>query len=411
MYDSDSTSGPVEEIEERVRLQGQLVIDGFTKLMTKYDHRAFVRPDQAAIQEVTSTLSIDERNPNEALLDRLISYLLPLLARQLSTVPQLLDPKGLRKEPRARLQLIDQFQPELDHTMSQIASIMAFVSPQPLHSSDRADDQHLKRFKSFRTNDLNDNVSEIRNQVSSICRSACVHLEQLDLSLVSIFMDDSYPAVYQDLIAGTLDYIDFTIKCLDKSELNAAEKHWEGWIHQINFELDRSIVSVVSSTALYHLHNEDTRFGRELVIHLTELVIPIIKLSRLFFNKLSRRGMNSKPLASSTGMNSQQIRCLSESAHAVWMTIAELLNLLDKANKAPEADPVYTWGITQEIKNLASQFEAPLLIAVLYLVPLIPERDPDHNYYRDWFATWNTQMVLATNRFLHVARSTDRIPS
>ncbi|KAI9603587.1 hypothetical protein KEM48_000887 [Puccinia striiformis f. sp. tritici PST-130] len=102
--------------------------------------------------------------------------------------------------------------------------------------------------------------------------------------------------------------------------------------------------------------------------------------------------MNSKPLASSTGMNSQQIRCLSESAHAVWMTIAELLNLLDKANKAPEADPVYTWGITQEIKNLA-------------------KRDPDHNYYRDWFATWNTQMVLATNRFLHVARSTDRIPS
>ncbi|POV97318.1 hypothetical protein PSTT_15131 [Puccinia striiformis] len=77
MYDSDSTSGPVEEIEERVRRQGQLVIDGFTKLMTKYDHRAFVRPDQAAIQEVTSTLSIDELKPNEALLDRLISAFYP----------------------------------------------------------------------------------------------------------------------------------------------------------------------------------------------------------------------------------------------------------------------------------------------------------------------------------------------
>ncbi|KAI9603583.1 hypothetical protein KEM48_000883 [Puccinia striiformis f. sp. tritici PST-130] len=400
MYDSDSNSGPVEEIEDRFRQQGQSVIDGFKKLMARYDHTELVRPDQAAIQELTSTLSIYELNPNEALLYRLLSYLLPLLACQLFTVPQLLDPEGLRKDPGASLKLIAEFQHKLDHTMSQIASVMAFVAPAPLHSSDRTDDQHLKRFKSFRINDLDENISELRSRISTVCYVACDHLEQLNLSTVYEFMEDDGPAVYESCTAEAFNYIDYTINCIEKSELHAAEEHWEERGIRINELLNRSIGNLVSSaTPFNHRKYESTSFVRELVIHLTELVIPIIKLSRLFFNKLSRRGVNSKPLPLHTGMNSKQIRCLTEFAHTVVLTISGLLNLLYKADKAPEADPVYTCDIAEVIEHFASRFEAPLTLCVLYIVPLIPERDPGQKYYRDWFATWNTQMVLATNRF------------
>jgi hypothetical protein len=59
-------------------------------------------------------------------------------------------------------------------------------------------------------------------------------------------------------------------------------------------------------------------------------LIPIIKLSRLFFRKLARDGLNKKPLKSFTDMNSHQLKTLSESAayisgnlHGIVISIEE----------------------------------------------------------------------------------------
>ncbi|POV96376.1 hypothetical protein PSTT_15693, partial [Puccinia striiformis] len=58
--------------------------------------------------------------------------------------------------------------------------------------------------------------------------------------------------------------------------------------------------------------------------------------------------------------------------------------------------------------TLASRFEAPKLLFLVHVIPLIQEIDLD--YYENWFATWNTQFGLAINNFQYYARSFDHIP-
>jgi hypothetical protein len=47
-------------------------------------------------------------------------------------------------------------------------------------------------------------------------------------------------------------------------------------------------------------------------IPLTQALLPIIKLSRLFFKMLARDGLNKAPLKSFTDMNSYQLATLSQ---------------------------------------------------------------------------------------------------
>ncbi|KAI9603585.1 hypothetical protein KEM48_000885 [Puccinia striiformis f. sp. tritici PST-130] len=109
-------------------------------------------------------------------------------------------------------------------------------------------------------------------------------------------------------------------------------------------------------------------------------------------------------------MNSKQLRCLSESAKKVANKLEEILGILSNAQTDPEIVSVNTHVFPRGIEHLASRFEAPLLLVVLYLIPLIPETDPDQKYYRDWFSTWNIQIILAIDHFRLATRSFSRIP-
>ncbi|POW13862.1 hypothetical protein PSTT_03431 [Puccinia striiformis] len=144
------------------------------------------------------------------------------------------------------------------------------------------------------------------------------------------------------------------------------------------------------------------KYVREPVIHLAKLLIPIMKLSRLFFNKISVRGINTKRLPLFTEMCSEQIESLAMSHGSVSSSFVHILSLLDAADRAPGVVPhVHFIGSVRCLKNI---FEAPLLIVLLYLVPAIPDTDgfPIQNYYKNWLITWNTQRILATENFINI---------
>ncbi|KAI9600721.1 hypothetical protein H4Q26_000512 [Puccinia striiformis f. sp. tritici PST-130] len=357
MYDSDSTSEPVEEYEEHFRHQGQMVIRGFENLVIKYNSQAVVSPGPASTQEAASTISIDEVNSNGVVLNQLVSYLLPLLKGQLATLSRLLEPEDLRRDPGARLKLIAEFQPGLDHNMSQIACVIAFISPVPLQSSDRADDQQLRHVKSFWLGGLDDKISELRFQVSSICRSACDQIEKMNLYMTLEYKDtlDTEVNTYEECITETLGHIDFVVKCLKRSELDAIEEHWAQEVHRMDSLLGRSTRRLVDS-------------------------------ARQTSRQLTKRNRSVHELKSGKKTRGN-------------------LNILSNAQTDPEIVSVDTHVLPRGMEHLASRFEAPLLLVVLYLIPLIPETDPDQKYYRDWFSTWNIQIILAIDRFQLATRS------
>ncbi|KAI9603584.1 hypothetical protein KEM48_000884 [Puccinia striiformis f. sp. tritici PST-130] len=377
MDKSDVTSEPVEAQGERVRDQRP-----YKNLRKGYGLGSFNLPDQASIQEAALALSIGGVDSAEVLLDQLHSCLLPLLRDQISTLLRSLDQESMLEDPGSNLEVIWELRSKLEHTLARIASVVVVVSPKPLPSSSRADDQHLQVFKSFRNmnpTSTEESRSKLRGYES----------EDHHSSIYDIYDDDQ--------TEEALNSIESIINCLNKSEADAAEEHWKPGLLMMD---DLLYMAIRSSDV-----SSEWKFIRKPVLHLTEAVKPIIKLSRLFFAKLSKRGMNTKRLPPFSEMNSKQIKCLYQSSQTIANDLHELWHLLFKADAAPEAVPTNTCDMTHKVETLSSHFEAPLLLVVIYLVPLIPETDPDHSYYRSWFATWNTQLMLATNHFQDVARS------
>ncbi|KAH9440589.1 hypothetical protein Pst134EB_031199 [Puccinia striiformis f. sp. tritici] len=414
MDKSDVTSEPVEAQGERVRDQRQLVVEQYKNLRKGYGLGSFNLPDQASIQEAALALSIGGVDSAEVLLDQLHSCLLPLLRDQISTLLRSLDQESMLEDPGSNLEVIWELRSKLEHTLARIASVVVVVSPKPLPSSSRADDQHLQVFKSFRVHDLNMRMCRISHVIGNIFLVTCGHIENMNPTsteesrskLRGYESEDHHSSIYDiyddDQTEEALNSIESIINCLNKSEADAAEEHWKPGLLMMD---DLLYMAIRSSDV-----SSEWKSIRKPVLRLTEAVKPIIKLSRLFFAKLSKRGMNTKRLPPFSEMNSKQLKCLYESSQTIANDLHELWHLLFKADSAPEAVPTNTCDMTHKLETLSSHFEAPLLLVVIYLVPLTPETDPDHSYYRSWFATWNTQLMLAINHFQDVARSLCHIP-
>ncbi|KAI9624106.1 hypothetical protein KEM48_009128 [Puccinia striiformis f. sp. tritici PST-130] len=383
---SSTTSEPADEFELQFRQQGQLVIDGFESIRRKYGSSR-LPPDQAYIQGPPYTLPIGriKVESNVILLKELLSDLLPLLARQLGTLSLLLNPEEIRKDPGSNLMRLLELQPALHLNMTRVTNSIALISPRPLQTVDRVDDQELKRFKSYWLNELADDLIEIRFHVSCICYATCTDIEGLDLCMVYEFLEetgDTDPSVCKDFIEEAIDYINTAIKTVEGA-------------YGMTRHLGRAIGSLGSSPD--HLRIQLGTFSRQVfrkpVIRLTELLIPIIKLARLFFTKISRSGINRIQLPAYTEMNSKQIKCLCLSAHHAACDISKLSKLLYTAEGALPANPLDTRTFTEAAGTLAGRFEGT-----------------DLDYYKSWFAIWNTQFIVAVDHFQNLARSIEHIP-
>ncbi|POV96320.1 hypothetical protein PSHT_15199, partial [Puccinia striiformis] len=202
-----------------IRAAGELVIDGFESIRRKYGSSR-LPPDQAYIQGPPYTLPIGriKVESNVILLKELLSDLLPLLARQLGTLSLLLNPEEIRKDPGSNLMRLLELQPALHLNMTRVTNSIALISPRPLQTVDRVDDQELKRFKSYWLNELADDLIEIRFHVSCICYATCTDIEGLDLCMVYEFLEetgDTDPSVCKDFIEEAIDYINTAIKTVE----------------------------------------------------------------------------------------------------------------------------------------------------------------------------------------------------
>ncbi|KAI7936640.1 hypothetical protein MJO28_015539 [Puccinia striiformis f. sp. tritici] len=408
---SSTTSEPAKDSE--IRFRQPLVID-----LKEHGDDCVGHNQGCIFPEVTPALSTEKVDSNEALLNKLFSELLPLLARQLNTLSLLLNPEDIRRDPGSKLTRLSELQLAIDHSMTRVAYSMALICPRPLHTFDRVDDHKLERFKSFWLNKLVESIGDMQFQVSVALNAACEHIEALNLCIVHEFMEDTVcefmegrgSPVYAGSIYIPSAFINSTIKLRSESELTVAIRLWKLGAHMIPKQLRQAIGSLGSSPDHVEIRGlpSSRQVVRESVIHLTEHLLSIMKLSRLFFNKILRSGINREGLPAYTEMNSKQLRCLCNSACNVSFDLSGLVDLLQTAERSLPANLVDTRNFTEVVQTLASRFEALLLLFRTYLVPLIRQTDQDH--YKNWFAIWDTQFTLAVIRFQNLARSIGHIP-
>ncbi|KAI9601800.1 hypothetical protein KEM48_001086 [Puccinia striiformis f. sp. tritici PST-130] len=220
--------------------------------------------------------------------------------------------------------------------MTQVISAVIVICPETLSEAEaeaEADDHPLKQFKTHE------------------------HIQRLGLSTSSRWFDDEEGSAIEQATQEALYNIETFIEDLKRSDLDIAEDAWKARFPFFNLLLLSAIKLFMPTTAdTNRLWYSARTLIHEPLINLVRSAIPIIKLSKLFFYKLSSKGMNR-----------------SRSAD---MNFGE--------------GPIRTRSLVEKTERLASHLDNLSLLLVRYLIPLIQETDPlgpEQNYYKDWFGT------------------------
>ncbi|KAI9630037.1 hypothetical protein KEM48_012320 [Puccinia striiformis f. sp. tritici PST-130] len=408
MSDSTYNIRRLEKIQRKQhRQQADQAIEAFKSLISKYDPYCDEHPGRTSVQEALSAKQVKVKR---VLINLLQSSLLPLLHQQFTTLSLSLPPFDFSEEPVSQLKYILQIHSELDNTLDQIVSVISAVCPDPLYASNRTDDQHLNEFKSYRLHGLKKKFHEMMtDEVCQIFHQAVQLIQQTKPSTetpVDQAYTDSLRGCLREETFRTCDSIDSIVNWLRGSELDIAQGPWKDEL----IEIDKILAELMAliNPPIIALQNENqpttSKLARQPVIHLAKLVIPLFKLSRLFFNKLSRRGMNRNRLPLYTKMCSSQIESLEVSTVNVKCDLADMMRVLKLADTAYGA--ASSQDFIDVAENLDSRFESTLLLVSLYFLPLIPDSlsFSDHDHFKIWFVDWNTQFTLATNNFKNLAK-------
>jgi hypothetical protein len=138
---------------------------------------------------------------------------------------------------------------------------------------------------------------------------------------------------------------------------------------------------------------------------LAQTFIPVIKLSKLFFRKMTTDGMNQNNLPFYTEMSSDQLSSLKQSVDTITDCIADLFFCLPRSNENQAISSAAIF--TDEIKNILTQFQSCLLLVDLYIIPRCTEINvcSSPTSLKTWLVTWNTSLYQAAHNSIQACES------
>ncbi|KAH9473644.1 hypothetical protein Pst134EA_000724 [Puccinia striiformis f. sp. tritici] len=415
---SDQSEDSLVEFDWQVRCQGSLVIEVFGRLESRCDLEWPHCHEATSASTTEEALGIESK---EVLYDRLHRCLSPILRQHITTFLSLLDAEGLQKEPESRLKLLSELAPEIDLSMTEIISAVTVICPvtfsatQAPTDADRdlrvkatpfkADDYGLKQFKVYRLAEIRKRIDEQIETIAHVFYQAHEHIRRLGLSTSRWISCSGEELDLEEATDAAFYTIDLSIEYLKGSDLDIAEDCWHSSLHILDRLLENALGLVVPSQVdVNPFLDPGRKLNHEPVINLARSATPIIKLSRLFFNKLSSKGMN-RPRSFMgvlyTEMDSNQLKDFCDAAHLVSHLIINIFCSLTQADMNFDDEASRTGTLIEKTELVASHFDDLSLLVVRYLIPLVQKTDalPDQNYYNHWFDRWNTQFKLAIHQF------------
>ncbi|KAI7950158.1 hypothetical protein MJO28_008979 [Puccinia striiformis f. sp. tritici] len=374
--------------------QADPVIEAFANLLDKcksIGHSTFQRsrkiPNQPGIKKKATF--------------QLHSSILPGLRSQIVTISDLTDPDDLSKAPGSQLKLISEVQSELNHTLDQMLlaiSILYAQPPDPLTIP--GNDGHLEERKYFRLNNFLHYIADfLLVDIGPVCSASSELIGKLKLITdPDQFNSDVYVVrLREDLLERKSDFltsIDGVIQWLTGTDFDIVQLDWKNEI----LVLDELLETIRDLTG-YSV--DPTEYNS--LIPLAKLVIPLIKLSRIFFNKLSVQGMNRKRLPMYSKMSSHDLDSIALLLEHVTDDLSEIASLLRYDLRTPAADTCQL--LIDKVQSLQDLLKSSLALILTHFLPIIPDTEnfPIQNYYKAWFATWQTMFTVAGDNFSKAA--------
>ncbi|KAH9452637.1 hypothetical protein Pst134EB_016591 [Puccinia striiformis f. sp. tritici] len=205
------------------------------------------------------------------------------------------NPINLSGEPLSTLQSILMIQSQLDHTLNQFPSALQRIGRvMSTLRSGRTNDQYLKEFKYFRGGGLFYlYTSRVIKELVKLFKQSYRLIRQMGLSFERNHDPTRIDATRQLILEHTSSAckeIDSAIEWLEGSEFDLVQWDWPSEICNINEQLE-DLMYLINHASL---DQADSKPTNELLnqrnMRLAKTIPPIVKLSRLFLEKLSRRG-------------------------------------------------------------------------------------------------------------------------
>ncbi|KAI7945507.1 hypothetical protein MJO29_011895 [Puccinia striiformis f. sp. tritici] len=282
------------------------------------------------------------------------------------------------------------------------------------------EDQYLKEFKYYVISSFEHRVHRLFFYVGEMADQALEVVRELDPSpccqkqLQSSYSQSKERWSFDLLHHGIRDIFEW----LNKSDLDLAQRDWAYLLDCMEDKGLGKLMIMLDPTPTTDSNIKPQpwdptpvrKLVHEPVINLAKSTIPLFKLSRVFLQKLSKRGMNQIRFPVFTEMSSNQLESFADIPMRVSEKLADLVSALDGA------DTSYGLATSHDIEKIARTikpvFESPWLVALHYIVPLIPDTNgsPTQNYWKNWLIMWNTHFDLAIRQFIDAAKGFENTP-
>ncbi|OAV95153.1 hypothetical protein PTTG_12108 [Puccinia triticina 1-1 BBBD Race 1] len=407
--EDDGESGSETESSEDETPSGPsgVAIKAFSKLTRRY---AFSL-NQVFCSSQTD-LTIGELEEKAELVNGLRTRLLPSMRTQLSALLQSLDlseyPIHPCPNPESTAEILSALGDLLKETQDAVEEIA--LEP-PLPSAEH--DHHLKDLKIFRSNHLlwktKDIIQNHLCEILSICDQYIVMWEAEGIDREDSDHQARLSNCRKEIVemsATCKDLMDDLIEWISLSDFGMLQKDWR----VSSKKLDRLLAALVEMNngtfgkperGDTQTDGEDIRAAdeenRARSIQLARSAMPIIKLGRIFYDKLSKTTGKKIPFKLNAGICSKEIDALRNKMDSLDTQIDHILGLVCAIYQTDE-------HIGSRIKSLKSVtfqawrcLQAALLTLAFHLQPSDPDgrNDDAHNNFKTWFLVLENQFRLA----------------
>ncbi|PLW55581.1 hypothetical protein PCANC_03518 [Puccinia coronata f. sp. avenae] len=281
--------------------------------------------------------------------NRLHSVLLPLLDRQITNLSELLHPSDLQQESASKFELLLGIQCDLEDTINQVRSAQdtLFLVPVRAFPTHFNNDQHLHELKPFRLRGLEESLESLYASLYAVFERSTHMTKRLMVSSPTPNADGpSSPIISRlerkvliGLLSSSRDAIKLAIEWMLVSEFQIIH---DFWLREV-VDIDRVLFSFSLLTNLSHnkernhqshqaIEKTSVNLLSEPVLQVVKSLIPVIKLSRLFYKKSTQRAVNGSRRPFVTEIDSRRLDCLSGTASSVRFILQKLLQMLKDNN-------------------------------------------------------------------------------
>ncbi|POW09057.1 hypothetical protein PSHT_09304 [Puccinia striiformis] len=354
-------------------------------------------------------LDIDRLRSKKDLLSELSNRLLPLLQRQLSSLPQALDLVDLRQDTASKLALVLELQPQISQTLDQTIRTMDDFIPGRVPEPNQTNDRHCQDLKAFRLHALDVSIREdMRSYLIIIFQHSQKVIEELKIPT------KMFPSDISSMSSRIHDIIELPISWSKASELHLI---WKRWVDNLSY-IDHALEKLTDmTTPSYGSDGESVTILSEPATQFGKSLLPVIRLTKLFFAKLEREGMNRKKAPLYTEMSTEQLELLIKSGEEICRCINKMYEELEE-NVIRDLDELgedvfhpdppwhYSSRMNSIIDRLKTHFPTLMLLVAFYIVPLLSDTNDlsTQSYFNNWFITWHTLFLAATQNAIQAAQ-------